>query len=235
MKILFDYFSNKQICETAEQAIDFINGLKQHNQQNLRNIVVNEHTSRLLHNVFRAEKWQTNESGQPYFKTDNMLHYGRLEIATTGCGQTRIYGYCPLGETVEEHDAAVAAQRAAYDERVKAMKEARRRELEFVRRGWYRVTLGIRLYVHNRKGNDYIADVTFSGEIIANSGMNAYDKTVEYIRNNPAELSHHGNMAILQSLSDPDSNDYTFFFLGVKTDDGYSVDKWEEWREKDEI
>ncbi|WP_278996380.1 hypothetical protein [Prevotella disiens] len=46
MKILFVYFSKKQMCETAEQAIEFINGLKYRNQENQRNISVNEHTKK---------------------------------------------------------------------------------------------------------------------------------------------------------------------------------------------
>lgn len=41
---------------------------------------------------------------------NGMYRSGNIEIATTGCGNTRIYGYKPLGDTVEEHDKAVAAK-----------------------------------------------------------------------------------------------------------------------------
>ena len=43
------------------------------------------------------------------------------------------------------------------------------------------------------------------------------------------------NVATLQSVCDPTSNDFECTFLGVKTDEGYSFEKWEEWKKKGEI
>ena len=55
------------------------------------------------------------------------------------------------------------------------------------------------------------------------------------MRDHPEELTHRGNMAVLHAWADMDSSDFSFTFLGVKTDDGYSVEKWNEWKEKGEI
>lgn len=238
MKILFVYFSKKQMCETAEQAIEFINGLKFRNQENQRSICVNEHTEKMLRAAFDTE-WQTNDYGKSYILIKGMFPIYTLEIATTGCGNSRIYGYKPLGKTVEEHDAVVTARREAELLRQKAIlnekREARMLELNASRKGWYHVELDVRLDVFNDRGNNYMADKTFSGDIIAASGMDAYNKAVEYVKRGPEEFSTRTTMGILQDYSDPYGDGFSFIFLGVKTDDGYSVEKWEEWKEKGEI
>ncbi|WP_036882179.1 hypothetical protein [Prevotella disiens] len=235
MKILFVYFSKKQMCETAEQAIEFINGLKYRNQENQRNISVNEHTKKILHSAFATE-WQTNNYGQPFLMLNGMYRSGNIEIATTGCGNTRIYGYKPLGDTVEEHDKAVAAKanamRVKQEDFFNKKLEERKIELNAIRKGWYHVELEIRINVLNKIGNDYVADKTFSGDIIAESGMDAYNKAVEYVKKSPSELCAITTTGILQDYSNPYDNGFSFIFLGVRTDDGYSVEKWEELMEK---
>lgn len=42
-------------------------------------------------------------------------------------------------------------------------------------------------------------------------------------------------MSSLHDWSEATSSGYDFAFLGVKTDEGYSVDKLNEWKEKGEI
>ena len=247
MKILFVYFSKKQMCETADQAIEFINGLKYRNQENQPNLVVNDHTRELLQQAFRQE-WQTNEHGRDYIWLGGKDYagipskqvFGYLEIATTGCGNTRIYGYKPLADTVEEHDRIVkerdeAAAKVQQEKREAAVQK-RLGELYEQRKGWYRVQLDIKLMVFNNHGNDYIADTTFEGDIIATCGADAYNKAVKHLCDGPEEvITYHGNISALQSWSDMTSYGYEFLFLGVKTDDGYSVEKWEEAKANGEI
>lgn len=42
-------------------------------------------------------------------------------------------------------------------------------------------------------------------------------------------------MATLHAWPDMTSHDYSFTFLGVKTDEGYSIDKWNERKNNGEI
>lgn len=248
MKILFVYFSKKQMCETAEQAIEFINGLKYRNQESQPNLVVNDHTRELLQQAF-ASKWQTNEHGRDYMWIGDPRWgsakpmkqvFGRLEVKTTNCRETCIYGYKPLADTVEEHDRIVKERDEAaakiQQEKREAAVQKRLGELYEQRKGWYRVQLDIKLMVFNNHGNDYIADTTFEGDIIATCGADAYNKAVKHLCDGPEEVvNYHGNMSSLQSWSDMTSYGYEFLFLGVKTDDGYSVEKWEEWKRNGEI
>lgn len=233
MKILFVYFNRKQMCGSAEEAIEFINGLHYRNQEKQPKLEVNAYTEKTLRQAF-SQEWGSDDvivlNGYPY-------HRGKFELATTGCGITRILGYKPLADTVEEHDAIVTARdlaaKAEREERDKAEEAARLAELTENKRGWYHVELDLRLSVFNNRGNDYHTDKTFSGDIIADSGMDAYNKAVKEVENEG--FSHRGNIAILESYAKATSSGYEFQFLGVKTDNGYSVEKWEEWHKKGEI
>lgn len=242
MKILFVYFSKKQMCETAEQAIEFINGLKYRNLSTQPNLVVNDHTRELLQQAF-ASQWQTNEHGRDYMCIgDGPMKqvFGCLEVKTTGCRETCIYGYKPLADTVEEHDRIVkerdeAAFKAQHEKREAAVHK-RLVELYEQRKGWYRVQLDIELMVFNKHGNDYIADTTFEGDVIASSGADAYNKAVKHLCDSPEEVvNYRGNSSSLQSWVNMTSYGYEFQFLGVKTDEGYSVEKWEELKKNGDI
>lgn len=244
MKILFVYFSKKQMCETAEQAIEFINGLKYRNQENQVSLVVNEKTAEKLRQMFDTGAWVDVRPGADFFRfMENGFEHqyiAPLEIATTNCGNTRIYGYKPLADTVEEHDRIVkerdeAAAKVQQEKREAAVQK-RLGELYEQRKGWYRVQLDIKLMVFNNHGNDYIADTTFEGDIIATCGADAYNKAVKHLCDGPEEvITYHGNISSLQSWSDMTSYGYEFLFLGVKTDEGYSVEKWEEAKANGEI
>ena len=63
--------------------------------------------------------------------------------------------------------------------------------------------------------------------------MDAYNKAVNAIADEG--FTHRGNIAILESWADATSHGYDFLFLGVKTDEGYSVEKWEEWKRNGQI
>lgn len=245
MKILFVYFDRKQMCETAEEAIEFINSLHYRDLEKQPLLAVNEYTERLLREAFR-QKWQVNEHGRSYIWLGGKNYAGTpskqvftLDIATTNCRETRIFGYRPLADTIEEHDRLVKerdkAEKRVQQEKREAAEQKRLGELYEQRRGWYDVGLELELMVFNNSGNDYTTATTFTGKIIADSGMDAYDKAVKHVHDHPEELEHHGNMAVLQYCAEPTSDGYNFAFLGVKTDDGYSVEKWEEWKKNGEI
>jgi len=219
MKILFVYFSKKQMCETAEQAVEFVNGLRYRNQETQRRIIANEHTIKVLKEAF-CTKWQTNKYGQPYISLCSGARYGNLEIATTGCGDTRIYGYCPLGDTIEEHDAAVKVRdselKTEKEKRLSMESEKRYAELNIMRKGVYHTELGICVMVFNSHGNDYFADETFCGDIIAESGFDAYRKACKQIHIHPEELERDGNMSVIHAISEPDSDGFRFVFIDIQ-------------------
>lgn len=224
------YVPYKAIAHTADEAIAVINTWKTYGRKTTGdNLVVNERTAEKIRALFR-DGLGSYPSGQP--RTCETMR-------TMGCGAWDISFYPALADTLEEHERIYSEQReAAKAERMRqaeAYRQKRLAELNEQRRGWYHVELNLRLMVFAQRGNDYFADTTFEGDIIADSGMDAYQKAVKHVQDNPGELTHRGNMATLHAWGEPDSSDFSFQFLGVKTDDGYSVEKWQEWRDKGEI
>ncbi|MBR1542056.1 MAG: hypothetical protein IJ628_05540 [Bacteroidaceae bacterium] len=224
------YVPYKAIAKTADEAIAVINNWKPYGKKSSPDCInVNERTEQKIRDLFR-EGFGTYPSGEP------RTYAG---FRTTGCGAWEIGFYPALADTLEEHERIYNEQRnAAKAERLRLSEIAKQKridELNEVRRGWYHVELELELSVFATHGNDYITNSTFEGNVIAESGMDAYWKAVKYVKEHPEELTHRGNMAILQFYAQPYSSDYTFQFLGVKTDDGYSVEKWNEWKEKGEI
>lgn len=224
------YVPYKAMAHTADEAIAVINTWKTYGRQTTGgNLVVNEQTAEKIRDLFR-NGFGTYPSGEP------RTYAG---FRTTGCGAWEIGFHPALAETLEEHERIYKEQReVAKAERMRqaeAAKQRRLSELNEQRRGWYHVELNVRVMVFAQRGNDYFADETFSGNIIADSGMNAYQKAVKHVQDHPEELTHRGNMATLHSWGEPISSDYSFQFLGVKTDEGYSVEKWEEWKKNAEI
>jgi len=227
------YVPYKAIAHTADEAIAVINTWKSYGRKNstspLDRIVVNAMTKLKIQGLFRNGLGKYL-SGQP--RTCEAMR-------TTGCGAWDISFYPALADTLEEHERIYNEQREAAKAERKRLAEAaiqrRLEELNEQKRGWYHAELTVRAMVFARKGNDYITDLTFSGNVIADSGADAYDKALNHVMEHPEELTHRGNMASLHAWPDMVSRDYSFTFLGVKTDDGYSVEKWEEWKAKGEI
>ena len=225
------YVPYKAIVHSADEAIAVINTWKTYGNHKVENndIVVNEISEKKIRELFSAGSITTYEG----VKTN------RLSLRTTGCGCWDITFYPALADTLEEHNRIYNEQReAAKQERMRQAEEAKQRrmaELMEQKRGWYHVELELCLSVFNNRGNDYRTQKTFSGYVIADSGADAYNKAVAHIESHPDELEHHGNMAILETYAEATSHGYEFTFLGVKTDGGYSVEKWEEWRKNGEI
>jgi len=225
------YVPYKAIAHTADEAIAVINTWQTYGGKRdyASPIMVNTTTEQKIRNLFR-DGLGSYPSGQP--RTCETMR-------TTGCGAWDISFYPALADTLEEHERIYNEQREAAKAERKRLAEAaiqrRLEELNEQKRGWYHAELTVRAMVFARKGNDYMTDLTFSGNVIADSGADAYDKTLKHVMEHPEELTHRGNMASLHAWPDMVSRDYTFTFLGVKTDDGYSVEKWQEWHDKGEI
>lgn len=230
------YVPYKAIAHTADEAIAVINTWRTYGRpENLSSnpaerIKVNEITEKKIRTLFRDGLGNYPIGGNP--RTHEAMR-------TTGCGAWDITFYPALADTLDEHERIYKEKReAARQERMRqaeAAKQRRMAELMEQKRGWYHVELELELNVFATSGNDYITASTFEGDVIADSGMDAYEKAVKHVKEHPEELEHRGNMAVLQFFAEPTSNSYDFQFLGVKTDDGYSIEKWEEWHENGEI
>ncbi|MCR5066182.1 MAG: hypothetical protein K6A67_10530 [Bacteroidales bacterium] len=216
----------KAVVHTADEAIVVINTWHTYGHHD-EFIVVNDTAEKKIRELFSNGFVKTYEGNKSTAVT----------LRTTGCGCWDIVIRPALADTLEEHNRIYNEQReAAKQERMRQAEVAKQRrlvELNEQKRGWYHVELELRLSVFNNHGNDYRTDMTFSGNVIADSGMDAYDKAVKSIHNEG--FTHRGNIAMLESWAESTSNGYEFLFLGVKTDDGYSVEKWEEWKAKGEI
>ena len=216
----------KAVVHTADEAIAVINTWHTYGHHD-EFIVVNDTSEKKIRELFSNGFVKTYEGNKSTAVT----------LRTTGCGCWDIVIRPAFADTLEEHNRIYNEQReSAKQERIRLAEIAKQRrlgELNEQKRGWYHVELELRLSVFNNHGNDYRTDMTFSGNVIADSGMDAYDKAVKSIHNEG--FTHRGNIAMLESWAEPTSNSYEFLFLGVKTDDGYSVEKWEEWKAKGEI
>lgn len=225
------YTPYKAIAKTADEAIAVINTWQTYGGKRdyASPIMVNATTEQKIRNLFR-DGFGTYPSGQP------RTYVG---LRTTGCGAWEIGFHPALADTLEEHERIYNERREAAKAERKRLAEAaiqgRLSELNKQRKGWYHAELTIRAMVFAQKGNDYMTDLTFSGNVIADSGADAYDKALKHVMDHPEELTHRGNMATLHAWPDMTSHDYEFTFLGVKTDEGFSIDKWNEWHEKGEI
>lgn len=216
------------IAHSADEAIAIINTWKTYGHRE-ENIHVNDYTAGKIRELFE-KVIKPEHQGQ-------RVCYG--DFRTTGCGCWSISFYPALADTLEEHERIYKEKReAAKQERMKAIEEARKRrlvELNEQMRGWYHVSLKLRLYVFANRGNDWMEDADYSCNLIADSGMDAYDKVVKYVKEHPQELTVRGNNTALQSYCGPTDGGFECNFLGVKTDEGYSIDLWKEWHKNGEI
>ena len=227
------YTPYKAVVHTADEAIAVINTWKTYGKKDSTNkweqIKVNAPTEKKIRDLF--------ETG--YVTTwEGIRQSQRVTMRTTGCGCYDIVFYPALADTLEEHERIYNEQREAEKkERMRQAEEARKKriaELNVQRRGWYHVELTIRVYVFARH-NDYHEEPTYSCTLIADSGMDAYDKVVKWVKDHPEEIMVRGNQTALETWADADSSGFECTFLGVKTDEGYSVKLWEEWHKNGEI
>ena len=199
-KYVFSYFEKQALCNNADEAICFINGLIFKNWAKDRPLSVNQNCERKIRVLFDGK-----DIGDLY------------GLATTGCGVTRINFYPALADSIEEHIRIVEQKKET--ERAKRMKQNTERlnrraiELNANRRGWYAVNLNFDRAKFGERGIYYV-DSNFSGKIIADSGMDAYNKTIDHLRDSVDVLP---DSILPAAISDR----FWFEFLGMKTDDGY--------------
>lgn len=223
MKILLVYFKQRMMCETAEQAVGFINSLHFHDNENCPKLVVNENTATLLDDLFQRE-WVTDGPGYPYIevkKTEGIFfscikYYSGHDIRTTNCRNTSVKIYFPLGGTLEEHDAEFSRleeqKKAASIQRMQEEHLKRDKELDEQKEGWYSVSL---TYTRMKYPQMQVVETTFTGKCIASSGRDAYRKAI-------ADLEKDGEASMGAVYPDVYSYNYSFLYLGVKIDGGYT-------------
>lgn len=224
MEILLAYFNKKKICKSAEEAIDFINSLHFRNNENCQKLVVNERVKELLTDLFNG-KWEKEGEGFPFILVEkktpisyerNVYYTGHL-IRTTNCGITSIMMMMPLGETLEEHELEVEREfqrnEAVYIRLMEEIRSRKEKALNEIKEGWYSVSL---TYERMRMSDMRMIETTFTGKCIAKSGYDAYNKAI-------ADLEKDGEASFNAIYPEAVSADYEFIYLGVKTDDGYTM------------
>lgn len=217
------------MCSSASQAVEFINSLHCRNYPKGVQLVVNDKTRERLEDLFNNE-WHTEGTGSPYVLVEKRTatsfssnkYFNGFDIRTTGCSNTSVKGYYPLADTVEGHRAELSRReeekRAEELRKHDAYLTKRCAELLEIRKGWYSVSL-----TYERMTYPAMKPVesTFSGKCIAESGHDAYNKTI-------AEIEKDGIASFNAIYPDLTSPNYSFFYLGVKTDDGYTLKEWED-------
>lgn len=154
----------------------------------------------------KVENWLAQPDKPFYFKTTNCGCWDIL-LTTTNCDS--------FDEYKQQRDEA-AKQKA------QAREQKRLAELYEPRKGWYGVNLelsGDGITTHPNSCKD------FTGKVIADNGAEAYKKAVSECQAMAPGYSPAGML----------SSGYSFEFLGVKTDDGYSVELWQQWKNEGTI
>lgn len=226
-KFIFVYFKDKRFCRNAEEAIEFVNGL----QYGGSNLICNDNCTTRIRALFDGDIKYHPTGHIKCINFQNNIIPGFSDLATTGCSTTRIKFFPALAENLDEHE--IIYQKRLEEDRIQRKEDNDKRikfrlnELREQRKGWYAVNLNFdrRKFI---KDNFVYVDCDFSGKIIAESGENAYNKTIEHLKN---------SMDVLSDSLFPDvlSHRFWFEFLGANTDEGYSVEIWNGWKSKGEI
>ncbi len=213
-KFVFVYFNDKCLCSHPEEAISFINKL----QYQGVNLICNNNCSARIRALFEGDIVYYPTGYINYIKYNKKTIPGFSELATTGCSTTRIKFYPSLADTLEEHE--VLHQNRLEEEKQKRIKSNEERinkritELNEQRKGWYAVSLNFDECIYCQGDLKYI-DSDFSGKIIAESGIDAYIKTVKHLKKSPE---------ILPDSQYPVAHSSRFWFEFL----GDSVDVWNE-------
>lgn len=218
------HFSQKAVVSTLEEAVSVINAWHSYGNPKRECLIVNQYCLDKIKSFF--------EDGLGEFVTGEKRTYE--SIKTTGCGAWAIYFYYAMGDTVDEHEAAYKDKcESEQQERIrKSEEEKKKRMIELCeeKRGWYSVYLTFDCYQWSERAGGMVSRMKdFSGKCIASSKLDAYNKARNDIKMNNPEL-------IGLNFHDPTNQNYfDAVFLGMKTDDGYSIEAWEEAKAKGEI
>ncbi len=157
--LILNYYKNTVLVNNANDAIEFINSLP--------GISANQSTIKNLENYFLGENPYMNKTLKAGFA---------YEIATTGCGTSRINCYRPLGTTLERHNQVLE------ERKIQAKKEAddnfqrKMNEMYQTEKGWYVVQLDT-FEIDTVKGGHKARYTNW--RVLANSPMDAYNKAVD--------------------------------------------------------
>jgi len=191
--IVIDYLNQSAIAHSAEEAERVINTFR----RGKGSLECNTYARRYLAKVFSGEELVGNE------------------VKTTGCGPDPIRLFPALAPTIEGHQAVyneICRKRKEEElSRVKRMREEKFAIFTEERRGWYNVTVS--LTALTLSGNRRHLD--FSGNIIANSMMDAFGKLT------PERLSTYCAEKELILESYPDdwfSSNVDITYIGTITD-----------------
>lgn len=230
-KYLVHYCNQRAIVSTKEEAVMAIESFHSYGNKSNPTLIVNEYVGKVLADVFSDEPkgYVENSQWNSYKRSSYSLH----DIRTTNCGAKSLSFYPALGDTVEEHEAAYRSRvEAEKAERLRLAEEAKQRllaEYSEIRRGWYYVEVEIEAHDMYSMRRKYLVS---SGYAIANSKMDAYNK---FVSDRYAFQDQCANRnAHFFSCSAWNSSDTQIYFLGIKTDEGYSLAAWEEFSKTDE-
>lgn len=230
----------KLLARSPQDVIDAMQSWHSYGRADEQPIKPNEYFIHAMNAIFSIDdgSWQDRKLymfDDAIRRVINGHEVDMTNLKTRGCGAWGISFYVAMAPTLEEHEAAYKAKcEAERQERIRIAKEEREQrmtEMYQVRRGWYSVMMTFSCYYwSNRRGEMLWGQKEFSGKVIANSQMDAYNKACHDIEVNsdPSEC---------QGPEFPDPTNQSMFdayFLGMKTDEGYSLAAWEEFSKTDE-
>lgn len=223
-------YTDSVLAPTLQEAVSAIESWHNYNNRRNANLIVNDASMEAL-KLFYDNQHLCSKHDHQYslaFKTNN------VELATSNCGAWRVCLSTARAATLEEHEAIIKAE---YEERkreriAKAQEEKNKclEKMNTIRRGWYSIFLSFECLEWNeRRGGMINTQKEFTAQCIADSQMDAYNKACKDVKLKHPELD-------IWEFPDPTNQNYFYAsFLGMKTDDGYSVKAWEEAKENGEI
>jgi hypothetical protein len=172
LKVVINYFDKTALIATEEEAVNFINSLSY--RGNSHGIKCNQQTEETIRKIFNGDHLY---NGRPFIN--------EVQLQTSGCGNTYIGIYRCKAETLEKHNEIVAEEQKCKSE--KELIERKERDQAFLEemlepsKGWYIVTVtGTAFKI---RGND--GKVTKSVKVSADNKMDAYNKAVKNLQDNP--------------------------------------------------
>lgn len=135
------------------------------------------------------------------------------------------YHYHGAGPFPEEEDYMDANMRVVDSDLRKAVTEENYNEIKAQRRGWYSVSID----VEYQEWTGHINETTFTGEVIADSMLDAYNKAKNDDTGIRAVLPEGTEFTRIARIDKTDID-----FLGMMNDEGYSIEEWEAWMTEQE-
>lgn len=226
---LLKWGNNTAFCPTIIEAANFISS--QRNQRNGLHLVINPQTALRLEALYMGMLSYNPYNGLP--QTAIMPDGSRYEFMSNNidlnpinAGKHSIQVIQALAPTEDEHNRLYAAKNANRKAeelaRAKEFRKARTAELYTRRRGWWAVSLEFERWTWDGD-KDIATPCTYTGNIVAKDGAEAYRKMVR-------DIEADAEITPVRQLPSEWSPRYQPTFLGLKTDDGYSIEAWEAYR-----